>query len=314
MDITMSPALGVRKLNRSFGQLNLSSKSQFLRDRLKLIRQAGKASPETLHQIENHLNSITQESNPIGQWNAYELAYEGYIPLAPDDDLLGLFLDLRSRTDLLDEGNQEVWSKLKLEQMEQDLRLGHAGSTLRIEIAALARAIHECGVRKKRDSEIRMRIVRRTLYLTAFLCVLLIASLLWMELRKVPVESPWQFVVTAGFGAIGALVNATVQLRRRHLVSNDLQADQASVLFRPWWWPCSCNCVLSIFRSCMSIFPPIAPWRRRPPTSLALPAAWLKNPSSGCSSGNEPEPQSALPALKHSPKSTTGFRRNPLDS
>jgi hypothetical protein len=232
MEITMSPALGVRKLKLSDDQLNLSSKSQFLRDKIKLIRQAGKAPAETVHQIESHLNAVTQESNPIGQWNSYELAYEGYIPLAEQEDLLGLILDLRSRVDVLDERNQEVWSGPKLAQMEQDVRLRCADSNLRVEIASLARAIHECGVRKRHDIEVRSRLIRRALYLAAFLCVVVICSLLAIEIRKIAADSPWQLMVTAAFGGIGALVVATTRLRQRHLVGNELQADQASLLFR----------------------------------------------------------------------------------
>jgi hypothetical protein len=232
MEITMSPALGVRKLKLSDDQLNLSSRSQFLRDKIKLIRQAGKAPAETVHQIESHLNAVTQESNPIGQWNSYELAYEGYIPLAEQEDLLGLILDLRSRVDVLDERHQEVWSGPKLAQMEQDVRLRYADSNLRVEIASLARAIHECGVRKRHDTEVRSRLIRRALYFAAFLCVVVICSLLAIEIRKIPADSPWQLMVTAAFGGIGALVVATTRLRQRHLVGNDLQADQASLLFR----------------------------------------------------------------------------------
>jgi hypothetical protein len=232
MEITMSPALRVHRFELTYDQLNLSSKSQFLRDKIKLIRQAGKASPETVHQIENHLNAITQDSNPIGRWNSYELAYEGYIPLAEQEDLLGLILDLRSRADALDEPNQEVWPTEKLAQMERDVRLGHVDSNLRAEIASLARAIHECGVRKRHDIDIRSRLIRRALYLAAFLCVLVICSLVSVAIRKVPSDSPWQLMITAGFGAIGALVVATMRLRQRHLVSNDVQADQASLLFR----------------------------------------------------------------------------------
>jgi hypothetical protein len=219
-------------LKLSDDQLNLSSKSQFLRDKIKLIRQAGKAPAETVHQIESHLNAVTQESNPIGQWNSYELAYEGYIPLAEQEDLLGLILDLRSRVDVLDERNQEVWSGPKLAQMEQDVRLRCADSNLRVEIASLARAIHECGVRKRHDIEVRSRLIRRALYLAAFLCVVVICSLLAIEIRKIAADSPWQLMVTAAFGGIGALVVATTRLRQRHLVGNELQADQASLLFR----------------------------------------------------------------------------------
>jgi hypothetical protein len=232
MEITMNPALGIHRFKLSYDQLNLSSKSQFLRDKIKLIRQAGKGSAETVHQIENHLNAITQECDPIGQWNSYELAYEGYIPLAEREDLLGLILDLRSRVGVLDEPNQEVWSGPKLTQMEQDVRLGRADSNLRAEIASLARAIHERGARKRHDIEIRSRLVRRALYLAAFLCVVVICSLLAVEIRKVASDSPWQLMITAAFGGIGAIVVATMRLQQRHLVGNDLQADQASLLFR----------------------------------------------------------------------------------
>jgi hypothetical protein len=38
-------------------------------------------------------------------------------------------------------------------------------------------------------------------------------------------------MITAAFGGIGALVMATMRLRR-HLVGNESQADQASLLFR----------------------------------------------------------------------------------
>jgi hypothetical protein len=232
MEISMSPALRLHRLQVTHDQLNLFSKCQFLRDKIKLIRQAGKAPGETVHQIENHLNAITQESNPIGQWNSFELAYEGYIPLADQEDLLGLILDLRSRVDVLDEPNREVWPNQKLAQMERDVRLGHVDSSLRAEIASLARAIHECGVRKRHDTEVRSRLIRRALYLAAFLCVLVICTLVSVAIRKVPSDSPWQLMITAAFGAIGALVVATTRLRRQHLVSNDVHADQASLLFR----------------------------------------------------------------------------------
>jgi hypothetical protein len=232
MEITMSPALRVQRLKLSHEQLDLSSKSQFLRDKIKLIRQGGKASAEAIHQIESHLNAANQERDPIGQWNSYELAYEGYIPLAEQEDLLGLILDLRSRAGVLEEPDQEVWSGTKLARMEQDIRLGQADSNLRVEIASLARAIHECGVRKRHDVEIRSRLIRRALYLAAFLCVLVICSLLAVEIRKIPADSPWQLMITAAFGGIGALVVATSRLRQRLLVGNDLQADQASLLFR----------------------------------------------------------------------------------
>jgi hypothetical protein len=255
MDITLSPSLGVKKLNRTFGQLSLASKAQFLRDRLKVIRQQGKASPEVLHQIESRLNNITQEYNPVAQWNAYELAYEAFIPIAPEEDLLGVFLDLRAKTDLLDPGNQEVWAPAKLQQVERELRLGQPNSILRLEIASLARAIHECGLRRKRDSEIRMCIVRRTLYLTALLSVAVLSLLFWTLVNAIPAGSPLQLLLAAGFGSIGALVTASLRLQRTHLVTNDIQADQASILFRAAFGAVLAVVVVSFLRLRIIDFP-----------------------------------------------------------
>lgn len=255
MDITLSPSLGVRKLNRTFGQLSLASKAQFLRDRLKIVRQQGRAAPEVLHQIESRLNNITQEYNPVSQWNAYELAYEAFIPIAPEEDLLGVLLDLRAKADLLDAGNQEVWPAVKLEQMEREIRQGQPNATLRLEIASFARAIHECGLRRKRDSEIRMCIVRRTLYLTALLSVALLCGLFWALVNHVPPASALQLLLAAGFGAIGALVTASLRLQRTHLVTNDVQADQASVMFRAAFGAVLAIVVVSFLRLRIVDFP-----------------------------------------------------------
>src|SRR3984893_19510010 len=128
--------------------------------------------PEIVHQIESHLNAIIQEGDPIGHGTSYELAYQGYIPLAEQQDLLGLILDLRSRANVLDEPNQDVWTGSKLRQMEQDVRVGRADSSLRGEIASLARAIHECDVQKTRNIEIRSRLFKRAFYFAAFFFVL----------------------------------------------------------------------------------------------------------------------------------------------
>jgi hypothetical protein len=113
-----------------------------------------------IHQIETHLNAISQEPSLMGQWNHYELAYEEFISAGSFEDLLGVVLNLRSCAQVLDPPNQEIWSKQKLEQLEQDVRRGTANGAVREEIASLARAIYECGFRFIRDSSLRSRVMR----------------------------------------------------------------------------------------------------------------------------------------------------------
>src|SRR5207245_9063478 len=67
------------------------------------------------------------------------------------------------------------------------------------------------------------------------LCVLVICSLVSVAIRKVPSDSPWQLAITAAFGAIGALVVATMRLRQRHLVrdrkSTRLNSSHGSISY-----------------------------------------------------------------------------------
>jgi hypothetical protein len=225
------PAIGVGRTNHKYFQLSLHSKSASLRDKIKLARQAGQVPPETIQRIENHLNAVSQENDPVGQWNSYELAFESYLPLASQEDLLGGFLGLRARAHRLDPHSQEVWSKEKLRQIEEDIRSGQVSSTLREEVATLARAIHECGLRRRRSAEAKSRLVRMTFYINAFLCVLAIASLTTLEVLHVAVKAPWPMVVAGLFGAIGALVSGAFHLRE-HFYGNDIRADKASLFFR----------------------------------------------------------------------------------
>ncbi len=119
------PTLGIRILRQNPDQLRLSSRTQLLRDKLKILRQSSKAPQELIHQIEGHLNAISQDtSNATKQWSQYELAYEEYITAAPQEDLLGILLDLRTSLDVLNVASQDVWSTQRLEQLEQQVRHG----------------------------------------------------------------------------------------------------------------------------------------------------------------------------------------------
>ena len=225
-------AVGIGRTNQNDVQLSLHSKSQFLREKIKLARQAGRMPPEVFQRIESHLSAISQENNPVGQWNTYELAYESYIPLALPDDLLSVFLLLRARAHRLDEHSQEIWSREKLSQIEDNIRSGQVSSTLRSEVTTLARAIHECGIRRKQDTEAKSKLVRTALCVSAFLCVLAVSLLTVLEFRHIAVPNPWLLVATGLLGAIGALVSVIAQLRGQRLEGHDLREDKANLFLR----------------------------------------------------------------------------------
>jgi hypothetical protein len=225
-------AVGVGRTDEHYFQLSLHSQSQLLREKIKEVRTTGTVAPETIQRIESHLSAMSQEKNPVGQWNSYELAYENFIPIASRDDLLGVFLRLRARTHRLDEHSQKVWPKEKIAQIEEDIRSGEITSSLRAEIVTLVRTVHECGLRRKRESEARSRIVRLAFFVSAFLSIVALILVIWVDFLKTEASSPWLMVLTGIFGAIGGLLSETVQLRSRRLEGSDLQTDGADLLFR----------------------------------------------------------------------------------
>jgi hypothetical protein len=225
-------AVGVGRTDQHYFQLSLHSQSQLLREKIKEARTTGTAAPETIQRIEGHLSAMSQEKNPVGQWNSYELAYENFIPIASRDDLLGVMLRLRARIHRLDEHSQKVWSKEKIAQIEEHVRSGEITSSLRAEIVTLVRTVHECGLRRKRESEARSRIVRMAFFVNAFLSILAFILVIWLDFLKTEASSPWTIVVTGIFGAVGGLLSETVHLRSRHLEGSAIQTDWADLLFR----------------------------------------------------------------------------------
>ncbi len=225
-------AVGVGRTDQHYFQLSLHSQSQLLREKIKEARTAGTVAPETIQRIEGHLSAMSQEKNPVGQWNSYELAYENFIPIASRDDLLGVFLRLRARTHRLDEHSQKVWPKEKIAQIEEGIRSGEITSSLRAEIVTLVRTVHECGLRRKRESETKSRIVRAAFFVNAFLSILAFILVIGLDFLKKEASSPWPMVLTGIFGAIGGLLSETIELRNRRLEGSDLQTDGADLLFR----------------------------------------------------------------------------------
>jgi hypothetical protein len=195
----------------------------------KALRQTNRAPQETLHQIENHLNAISQERNLMGQWSHYELAYEGFISAASLEDLVGVVLNLRSCTQVLDPPNQEIWSKQKLGQIELDVRSGQVNGTTREEISSLARSIYDCGFRFVRNSDLKYRVMRTALFLNVFFSLAIVVLLVLFQLGQIPSTSAWQTLLIS---ASGALLGATIRFRQIRLDPDDLRIEPVFLLFR----------------------------------------------------------------------------------
>jgi hypothetical protein len=226
------PRLASGTLDQNFSQLSLISKAQLLRDKIKALRQANRAPQETLHQIENHLNAISQERNLMGQWSHYELAYEGFISAASLEDLVGVILNLRACSQVLDPASQEIWTKQRLDEIELAVRSGHVNAATREEISALARLIYDCGFRFVRKSDLNSRVMRTVLFLNFAFSVVTISLLILFQLGQIPSTSAWQTLVIACLGASPALLRATIRFRQRALEPDDLRLEPAFLIFR----------------------------------------------------------------------------------
>jgi hypothetical protein len=226
------PALRIGKPRQNFDQLRLFSRSQLLRDKLKLLRQSSKAPQELIHQVEGHLNGISQDSSATKQWSQYELAYEEYITAAPRQDLLGILLDLRTSLDVLNVANQDVWSTQRLDQLEQEVRRGDLSATIREEIASLARAVYDCGLQQARHSELKWKLQRVMVSLSIFFCILVVALLIVFQMKEVSPNSPLQMLLVGCFGACAALLSSPLAGAGRQGNSTAVRDEEAKLLFR----------------------------------------------------------------------------------
>jgi hypothetical protein len=223
---------GPGSVDLTFSPLNLTAESQLLRQKVKTLRQSNKVPQEMILHIESHLNAISQEPNLMKQWSHYELAYEGFISAGSPDDLLGVMLSLRSRSELLDVKSQEIWSKEKLGEIEDEVRRGTTNGTVREEIASLARAIYESGSRFVRSSGLQSSVLKKAILLNAFISVASIALLLVFQLKHVGPESAWHTLLIGCLGASGASLHAAIQLYQSHLEVDDLKLEPAMLVFR----------------------------------------------------------------------------------
>ncbi len=231
MDIVNAlPRFSIRKPWQNLDQLRLSFRSQLLRDKLKLLRQSSKAPQELVHQIEGHLNAITQDNSAAKQWSQYELAYEEYIAATSQEDLLGVLLGLRTSLDVLDLPSQGVWSTQKLEQLEQEVRHGNANAAIREEIAALARAVYECGLQRMSQAKLKWKLLSLLISMSIFFCILSIALLVVFQTKDVSPSSSLQMLLIGCLGACGALLSSRLGLRQLEVSSTTVR-DEAAKMF-----------------------------------------------------------------------------------
>jgi hypothetical protein len=226
------PTLRIGKPRQNFDQLRLFSRSQLLRDKLKLLRQSSKAPQELIHQVEGHLNGISQDSSSTKQWSQYELAYEEYITAAPQQDLLGILLDLRTSLGVLNSESQDVWSTKRIEELEQEVRREDLSATIREEIAALARAVYDCGLQYTRHSELKWKLQRVMLSVSILFFFLVVALLIVFQVKAVSPDSPLQMLLVGCFGACAALLSSPQAFAGRQASSTTLRDEATRILFR----------------------------------------------------------------------------------
>ena len=251
------PTLRIGKPRPNFDQLRLFSRSQLLRDKLKLLRQSSEAPQELIHQVEGHLNGISQDSSATKQWSQYELAYEEYITAAPQQDLLGILLDLRTSLDVLNVANQDVWSTQRVQQLEQEVRRGDLSATIREEIASLARAVYDCGLQYGRHAELKWKLQRVMVFVSIFFCILVVALLVVFQMKEVSPNSPLQMLLVGCFGACAALLSSPLAVAGRQGSSTAVRDEAAKMLFRTAVGALAAVIIVLFLRLRVVDFPPL---------------------------------------------------------
>ena len=175
---------------------------------------------------------ISQDSSTTKQWSQYELAYEEYITAAPQQDLLGILLDLRGSLDVLNLASQDVWSTRRLEQLEQEVRRGYVSGTIREEIASLARTVYDCGLQRARQSELKSKLQGVMLSVSIFFCILAVALLVVFQMKQVSPNSPLQMLLVGCFWGVCSTTELISSCRRPTGEPTAVRDDAAKMLFR----------------------------------------------------------------------------------
>jgi hypothetical protein len=220
-----------RDLVAEYDEEYLEMKVSDLRNKLEALSRANYGPQLEIKEIQNSLNPI-KAGDIRTKRGIYQLAYRRYILICPDDELLSVILELKSRLDHLDRNGDEIWSPRKLEAIEHSIRAHDGNGHLRVEVEALAKAIDEGRFRMRRDDDLRRDFLVFAFRSNLILFAVLLCVLGLFVILKVDVHSQWRKLPVLLFGACGGMLSATMQYRRQRISPGELRIEPVQLFFR----------------------------------------------------------------------------------
>jgi len=220
-----------RDLVAEYDEEYLEMKTSDLRNKLDALSRSNFGPQSEIKEIQNSLNPI-KGGDVRTKRSIYQLAYRRYILICPDDELLSIILELKSRLYHLDRNGEEIWSPRKLEAIEHAVRLHEGGNHLRVEIETLAKAIDEGRFRMRRDDDLRRDFLVFAFRANVILFLILLCVLGIFVILRVDIHSQWRKLPVLLFGACGGMLSATMQYRRQRISPGDLRIEPIQLFFR----------------------------------------------------------------------------------
>jgi hypothetical protein len=220
-----------RDLVAEYDEEYLEMKVSDLRNKLESLSRSNYGPQLEIKEIQTSLNPI-KAGDIRTKRSIYQLAYRRYILICPDDELLSVILELKSRLDHLDRNGEEIWSPRKLESIEHAIRTHDGNGHLRVEVEALAKAIDEGRFRMRRDDDLRRDFLVFAFRSNLILFVVLLCVLGLFVILKVDVHSQWRKLPVLLFGACGGMLSATMQYRRQRISPGELRIEPVQLFFR----------------------------------------------------------------------------------
>lgn len=220
-----------RDLVAEYDGEHLEMKISDLRNKLDILTRQNFGPQCEVKEIQNSLNAA-KALDIRGRRVAYQLAYRRYILICPEDELLSIVLELRSRLNNLDRTGDDTWDPRKLDAVEQAVRAHSGNGNLRIEIETLAKAIDEGRFRLRRDEDLRRDFLVFAFKSNLVLFLVLLCVLGIFVILKVDIHSQWRKLPVLLFGACGGILSATMQYRRQRISLGDLRIEPIQLFFR----------------------------------------------------------------------------------
>ena len=220
-----------RDLVAEYDEEYLEMKTSDLRNKLDALSRSNFGPQSEIKEIQNSLNPI-KGGDVRTKRSIYQLAYRRYILICPDDELLSIILELKSRLYHLDRNGEEIWSPRKLEAIEHAVRLHEGSNHLRVEIETLAKAIDEGRFRMRRDDDLRRDFLVFAFRANVILFLILLCVLGIFVILRVDIHSQWRKLPVLLFGACGGMLSATMQYRRQRISPGDLRIEPIQLFFR----------------------------------------------------------------------------------